>query len=338
MSIKLRTAGVVTAVALAMVAAGCAGKPARSLASRATPSPTPPPVCPLTGALAPGGQVPVRPALAVKVENLPESRPPTGLQAADIVYEEPVEEGITRFIVIYQCRDAAVVEPVRSGRLVDADVLAQFGRPLFAYAGGIGPTLDKIRSSNLVDLSFISDLRGYRRDPSRVAPHNLIAGTPQLYARAGAQGGAPGPVFTYSATPAPGVAGMVLHVPFSSYSDVTWRWNAISRLYQRSYGIVPALLSDGSRISAANAVVQFVSVTPSPYVEDPTGSHQNFVRVTGTGRAIVCRAGTCVGGTWNRPTMKDITTYLDVTGHEVGLSPGPTWVELAPSSTVVTHA
>ena len=33
----------------------------------------------------------LRPALAVKVENLPESRPQTGLGAADIVFEEPVE-------------------------------------------------------------------------------------------------------------------------------------------------------------------------------------------------------------------------------------------------------
>jgi len=45
------------------------------------------------------------------MENSPESRPPTGLDTADIVYEEAVEGGITRFVVVYQCQDAARVVP-----------------------------------------------------------------------------------------------------------------------------------------------------------------------------------------------------------------------------------
>ena len=70
----------------------------------------PPPVCPLSG-VNPKGSVPSRPALAVKVENLPAARPQTGLSWADVVYEEPVEAGITRFIAVYQCQDASRIEP-----------------------------------------------------------------------------------------------------------------------------------------------------------------------------------------------------------------------------------
>ena len=58
-----------------------------------------PPTCPLTG-VAPHHRIPDRPALAIKVENLPEARPQAGLQKADVIYEEPVESGITRFIVV----------------------------------------------------------------------------------------------------------------------------------------------------------------------------------------------------------------------------------------------
>ena len=50
-------------------------------------------LCPLTGLPAPGGHVPHRAAVAVKVENLPEARPQYGLDKADIVFEEPVEGG-----------------------------------------------------------------------------------------------------------------------------------------------------------------------------------------------------------------------------------------------------
>ena len=55
---------------------------------------------------------------------------------ADVVFEEPVEGGLTRFIALYQCRDATRLGPVRSARLTDPDVLAPFGRPLFGFAGG----------------------------------------------------------------------------------------------------------------------------------------------------------------------------------------------------------
>src|SRR5437870_3896363 len=101
----------------------------------ATTSPAAPPECPLSGVKV--SQVPARPALAVKVENLPAARPQTGLSWADLVYEEPVEGGITRFIAIYQCQDAARIEPVRSARFTDVDILVQLGKPVFGYAGGV---------------------------------------------------------------------------------------------------------------------------------------------------------------------------------------------------------
>ncbi|HTT86353.1 MAG TPA: DUF3048 domain-containing protein, partial [Acidimicrobiales bacterium] len=76
------------------------------------------PVCPLTGQSAPGGQVPQRPALAIKVDNYPAARPQSGLNDADIVFEEPVEGGITRFVAVFQCQPASLVGPIRSARAV----------------------------------------------------------------------------------------------------------------------------------------------------------------------------------------------------------------------------
>src|SRR5438874_3556687 len=143
---KVLTAGISTVV----VAAGAVGTLALTgnaakiplinripgLSQLGRHKPAKPPTCPLTG-VAPHHAVPDRPALAIKVENLPEARPQAGLERADIVYEEPVEGGITRFIAVYQCHDANRVGPVRSGRLTDPDVLVQFGHPAIGYAGGV---------------------------------------------------------------------------------------------------------------------------------------------------------------------------------------------------------
>src|SRR5919204_2816874 len=109
----------------------------------------------LTGKLPAHGSAPDRPALAIKVENLPEARPQAGLDNADIVYEEPVEGGITRFIVVYQCHDAKRVGPVRSARFTDLDILPQYGtQTLFGYAGGAPQVEQRVQDSGLVDLGF----------------------------------------------------------------------------------------------------------------------------------------------------------------------------------------
>ena len=85
----------------------------------------PPPTCPLTGKPAPGG-APQRPVLAVKVENTADAYPLAGLQKADVVYEESVEGGITRFMALFQCSSSPRVGPVRSARTTDPHVLLQF--------------------------------------------------------------------------------------------------------------------------------------------------------------------------------------------------------------------
>ena len=346
------------AMVAALVTAGCSQKrkargaatPAESVS--ASPSGTLPPACPLTNQPSPQGSVPSRPALAVKVANDPLARPQIGLDAADVVYEEPVEGGITRFIVIYQCRDATRVEPVRSTRFVDIDVLAQFGRPIFGHAGGIDPVMSALKSANLIDANYSgTPFQGdYHRDSSRPAPDNLYTSTPEIYTTAGNAGGPPGPVFTYlparaggaggagappptstvTATVAPGSS---LHVPFSGPDyDVVWQWNAAGGAYLRNYGSTPARLASGAQISTQNVVVEQVSVMPSQYVEDAGGGRQNLVGTIGTGPAIVCRLGGCVRGTWTRATRADITRYNDPAGNQIPLAPGTTWVELEPNS------
>jgi hypothetical protein len=283
--------------------------------------------------------VPNRPALAIKMENSPDSRPPTGLDTADIVYEEAVEGATTRFVVVYQCQDAARVEPVRSARLEDVDILSQFGKPLFGDAGGSPPTEAALtaaeKAGTLVRVSSFGAAGGaYHRDPARHNDvHSLYTSTQELYNRPEAKGlPAPKPVFTYSPSASAGSPGATVHVNFSPYSDVVWKWDAASSTYKRYYGTTPANDSAGKQISTTDVVVQSVPVTMSTFIEDPSGSHQPIATLTGSGAAYVCRAGTCVKGTWQRPSAADVTKYVDASGAPIPLAPGQTWVELAPAS------
>lgn len=294
------------------------------------------PTCPLTGLKPPDGKVPNRPALAIKVENLPQARPQYGLQDTDIVYEEPVEAGITRFIAIFQCHDSSRIEPVRSGRVEDADVLRQYGRPLFGYAGGVPQVQAAVRRAGLVNVNFLVHPNAYHRDPARVAPHNLYTSTHELWQYAPKGDGPPKPVFTYSSK-APDAARKIsgIHLPFSFYSDVYWRWSQGKHAWLRSYGTVPATLADGSVIQAKNVVVQVVRVTLTG-VTDVNGIHSPFAHTIGSGRAFVLRGGKVITGRWERPSASDQTKFVDSKGNVIPLAPGNTWVELFPSGLPIT--
>lgn len=299
-------------------------------------------LCPLTDEPAPGGRIPARPALAIKVENLPAARPQYGLSSADVVYEEPVEGGITRFIVIYQCHDASRVEPVRSGRIIDPEVVNQYGaHPLFAYAGAIPWAVSAIDASNLVDLSAeYAPAAVYPRDPTRYAPHNLMTSTSALYSYAaslhGPQTTPPESPLLFGPRSASATPAASVHIGYL-YSDLAWTWQAASHKWVRSYSDTgPATMGEGGVISAANVIVMKVQMYPSPYVEDATGVHENLLTLTGSGPAQVFRNGTVTTGTWNRSSLSVNTRYLDSSGQPIALGPGQTWIELVPTTVAVT--
>src|SRR3984957_16872436 len=123
MTAQLMPAARMTAVlrpAVGLAACG-AKKTAHGGPATATPGSTsttapPPPVAPLTGLVQPNAANQTRRAVGVKIDNVDPARPQSGLDAADVVFEEEVEGQLTRLIAIFQSTDAAKVGPVRSTR------------------------------------------------------------------------------------------------------------------------------------------------------------------------------------------------------------------------------
>ena len=291
----------------------------------------PTPTCPLTGQEAPGG-IPPRAALAIKVENAPEARPQASLNDADVVVEEPVEGGYTRFIAIFQCGDSDRVGPVRSGRTTDPNFLRQLGGVVFGYAGGVGSVKREVTDAGLVDANYLDAASAYTRDTARLAPHNLYTTTAALWRAGRAAETAPPPLFAYAAT-WQGRAKRIstAHLPFSAVADVYWTWSRRHDAWVRAHGSVPHTLEDASTVSATNVVVQIVEVTDSQIL-DAAGNPSPEVELTGTGRAYVLSGGRMIVARWERRSLDDVTTYRTKDGTEVTLLPGRTWVELVPAS------
>jgi hypothetical protein len=292
---------------------------------------TPAPTCPLTGQPL-NGKAPTHPALAIKVENAPEARPQSGLNDADIVVEEPVEGGYTRFIAVFDCGGAERVGPVRSGRTTDPNFLRELGHVVIGYAGGVPSVQRDIRRAGLTDVNYLVAAKAYTRDDSRLAPHNLYTTTAALWKAGRKAHGAPDALFTYAPT-WDGRAGRVgtAHIPYSSVSDVYWTWSRRDGTWLRSHGSVPHTMDDGSRVSATNVVIQIVDVTESSII-DAAGNPSPEVDQTGHGKAFILRDGRMISARWERATLADTTTYTTRDGETVTLAPGRTWIELVPSS------
>jgi hypothetical protein len=329
---------VVAAVAGIAIAAGGGDDEVKAVATTTSSSTTttaPAPVSPLTGLPQPDEARRNRPALVVKIDNdNSKARPQAGLNQADIVVEEAVEGGVTRFAAIFQSTDSDPVGPTRSARTTDVEIIANLNNPLFAWSGANPGVAATIRSSPLVDLGFdtVPDL--YRRDSGYTAPSNLFTETSKLFARAPAGAVPPPALFAYRGprgklpASARDVAGVA--VSFGGKVNYTseWRWDAASKGWKRNQLGTPHIDTKAEQIAPANVVLQFTKYEDSGYV-DVTGEPSPQAVLTGSGEVWVLTNGKLVEGKWSRPKVDDVTTYTDAQGKEIRLTPGRTWLVLA---------
>jgi hypothetical protein len=278
-----------------------------------------------------------RSAVIVKIDNAPDARPQVGLDRADLVIEEKVEGGITRFLVVFQSQEAPIVGPVRSVRSTDPDVVRAIGG-LFAYSGGIGPFIQLLRSTGgVVDVGIDADPGAYQHRRDRPAPHNLYTGTPTLRQATPPGMGPPPAQFSYLPDGASfGGAGVApvthLRVAFGGLTVADWQWDLSAKKWQRSTNGTPHVVEGGGQLAFTTVVVQFVPYLRTPFL-DPSRTPVDRANVIGSGPAWVLADGMVVKGTWTKPTPTDVTAFADSAGHPIAIPAGTTWVLLAPVDT-----
>jgi hypothetical protein len=335
-----------------VVAAACGGGHKQAAPTTTAPPPTvttttttvaptttlPPPTFPLTGLPAKNAVVAHDPAVVIKIDNVVPARPQTGIQAADIVYDTEVEGGLSRLAAVFQSVYPLTVGPVRSGRLTDEGVADDLNHPVLVFAGTNGIFMP-ILQAQPVTLVTDSNYPGQFIRIGSNTPHNLYSNVASLAALSVTHTG-PAPLFHYlssgqafagaGATPAAGVS---FAFPAAS---VAWAWDAATGKWIRTQDGTPDVVVSGQQISATNVVIYFV-----PYIVSGVASGEGVPNavipegvLTGTGNAWIFSGGKVVKATWHRPNLTTPATYTDSTGAPTALTPGNTWVELAPVGTI----
>ena len=312
---------VLAGVVIGLLLAFRGGEQANPVA--ATPSPTVKPLLsPFTGEPVSS----LNRVLAVKIDNIVNARPQTGLTHADIVYVLPVEGGLSRFLAVFSSHYPPVIGPVRSAREDDLELLRQFGRPAFAYSGATATLLPYIqRTARIVNL-YSGITPGYYRDNSRIAPYNLYAHTRQLLAQAGGASKARDIGFRFGPPPPGGKATRSAPVSYPAAS-FRFTWSASKQRWLVSMDGTPAMTTDGGRLSAATVVIQHTTVRTSRFLE--YGKPPPYAESVGSGTALVLRDGTAWTTHWSRPNANGGTIFTTASGQRMTFTPGQVWVVLA---------
>jgi hypothetical protein len=289
-----------------------------------TPSPTPTQVGPsvypegynpLTGLPYTSQEARDRRTFMIKISNFPlVVRPQSGLNAADLVYEYEVEGGVTRFAAFYRENAPTVVGPVRSGRLLDVE-LVQMYEALFGYSGASDPVTALIRSQPWFP-RVISPSRGDNCaeagfcwvDGDLPREHRLYVNMEQAWQRATARGGevnqgrrARGFSFSDAVDPA-AVRINDIFVDYFRRSNARWQYDPATGRYLRySDGMAHFDAAENAQVWADNVVIIEVEHVNRPDLFEPesrAASHQ--INLWGVGRAYVLRDGRWLPGLWRR--------------------------------------
>lgn len=305
---------------------------------REAAKPPAPLMWPFSGAKATSRATLARRPLSVKIENSPASRPQTGLNSADVVYETISEGGITRFNCIFHSNIPPRIGPVRSARLSDLWVVPQYDA-LFFFSGASTSTNSRIRDAQLPNLSQDAGVSApYSRSSSRAAPHNLYLDTSKAYPAAKAKG------YKVTANPVPlqylkrskeaTVPITEIRIPFSQANTVVWSYDKGSGTYLReNNGSKHLDEATGKQVSANNVVVIWADY--EPVSRDKAGSTTYQIQLAGKGRVSIFHDGARYDGTWL--AQRHIPPrFTDSKGRPIKLAVGRTWFQVIPLDGAIT--
>lgn len=337
------------------------------------PSPTPIGIGPvdypdninsLTGLPFPNEEARKRRNLIVKVSNYtPVVRPQSGLSAADIVYEYEVEGGVTRFAAIYRSRGSDHVGSVRSGRLLDFELVMAYNG-LLAYSGSNDniktmilqgscikpksgsrvpcsddPTLTHAQKWNFQAMTpqFGDNCPPFCRfpRPGLAFEHTLFGNTFQMWDLASKRNvnvGTQTKGMAFTDTPdAGGKPALDVAIKWYHDQDARWQYHPDDGKYYRWNSGLPHMDADtNTQLSADNVIVlQAEHINRPDIFEYENGSPAVEVQLWSSDKAWLFRDGQWFEGFWKRSHDKSGFYLLNSDQKTpMHLKPGNTWFEI----------
>ncbi|HWC13061.1 MAG TPA: DUF3048 domain-containing protein [Actinomycetota bacterium] len=292
----------------------------------------PPPVCPLSGIEPAKESVLARPAVAVKITNSSVAYPLRGLQDAEIVYEELVEGGLTRFLAMYHCTDAGEAGPIRSARSVDPAIMTPTTY-ILAFSGANAQVFDKLDEAGIVQIEEnVAGDAMQRIETGNSFEYTLFADTAAVRKLARDDYNEPPPDDVYEFGELEGTykRARIVRLSFSHASQVGYEYK--NGKYLRFQDGQAFMGDDGNQIAVDNVLLEIHAVNFSQDKDVAGASSTEIADVTGSGKAVLFRDGRIIRGTWSRESLEAPVRFTTKEGDPMVLAPGSTWIHLLPNA------
>jgi hypothetical protein len=285
----------------------------------------------LTGEVGSNGKV-----IAIKFDDTRAAHPQEGVEKADVVIITQVEAGLTRLMGIYSSNYPEQVGPIRSARISDVDILAQYGRVGFMYSGAQSKLRPVIAAANLENLSAERNPPSiYFNDPERIAPYSMMVRIPLLLDKAESVDLVKPVGWTHGELSelAKPVLRVKVNWPNASYEAL---WNEEEQRFLLNFDGEPNLAKSGLQLGSNNLVIQFAEIKPSEY-GDKFGGVTPKTNVIGAGKALLLRDGTITSMIWERASATSPTSWTLENGEPAYFATGQVWIFLTDQEPEISY-
>lgn len=262
---------------------------------------------------------------AIMIDNYTVEGSQFGIADAPLVFEAPVEGGITRFMAVVPIEsNFEQIGPVRSARPYFIDWASEF-KGLFVHVGGSNTALEKIKNNK--DIKNIDEMiksNYFWRDGNRPAPHSTFTSTALLKK-----------VVIEKTNLLPLKSWLfVKNDKQAQLGDVTsktievgnlkveWKFNKKENLYTRIIDGIKQKDAANKEITAKNVAVMYTDIKSIDDVD------RREIRTLGSGRALILRDGREIPGSWTKDSAGSRLRFFGPDSKEIQFNPGITWIEV----------
>ena len=281
-----------------------------------------------------------------QIDNNLEAIPQWGISFADIMYELPIQgQGWTRLTALFSDQYPEEAGPVRSGRVMHADLREEWDAALVHYGKQEAPgsnmkeILSKygVTSKGLAIDGIGNKYSNYfNRVRYHAAPHNVTAYISKIKDMLVSNNYQfPQRPFKFTDdTNYGGIPALQFSVIHKKNKDTSSTFSFDSTLngYQRfvSTGAYYDYLNPAQILSYSNVIVQRTKLTFNNSSMNPLLSD-----VVGSGAADIFISGQYIAGAWSRKSLTDSTAFYDQQGNELALQRGKSWIIICDADTEI---
>lgn len=272
--------------------------------------------------------------MVCQMDNEPGARPQKGIGSADIVYEvEIYDGGYTRYTAVFNDTIPEQIEPIRSARIVHADICYEYQGAFIHYGGQRYPGSDVYYTMDMLEkfgtrYDGIGGDKDFYRDKKRKAPNNVICNLKNLYDRTDWSTMTCKSPLRFRGkfkVPDQGEPVSKFQVPYQKKSYCpSYEWDGELKKFKRFYNNKPFVDgTTGEQVLVDNVIVQYVN-----YSWFSGQSDRPKVGLRGENKCEYFIGGKHFTGTWKRSRIRNNTVYYDENGKKVKLNPGKTYIEI----------